>query len=89
MVDYHLICLQKSFEPHIGEWLFARQARQGDFTTLDAPGSIDRILRELAKGALGTLSRTEVEALLEQLMEKNWSSGRRKLTSSEAFLWPL
>lgn len=35
MVDYHLICLQKSFEPHIGEWLFARQAWQGDFTLSD------------------------------------------------------
>lgn len=35
MLDYHLICLQKSFEPHIGEWLFARQAWQSDFTLAD------------------------------------------------------
>jgi ribosomal peptide maturation radical SAM protein 1 len=33
--DYHLICLQKSFEPHVGEWLFAREAWHGDFTLSD------------------------------------------------------
>jgi ribosomal peptide maturation radical SAM protein 1 len=38
--------------------------------TLDDPGSIDRVMGGLAKGALGTLSRTEVIGLLGQLMEK-------------------
>ena len=33
--DYHLICLQKSFDPHIGEWLFAREAWQDNFTLSD------------------------------------------------------
>lgn len=35
ITDYHLICLQKSFDPHIGEWLFARQAWQDDVVLSD------------------------------------------------------
>ncbi len=35
MVDYHLICLQKSFDAHIGEWLFARETWQSGFMLSD------------------------------------------------------
>jgi ribosomal peptide maturation radical SAM protein 1 len=37
---------------------------------LDDPGSMDRVMGELSKGDFGTLSRTEVAGLLDQLMEK-------------------
>jgi hypothetical protein len=37
---------------------------------LDDPGSIDRVMRELAKGAFRALSRTEVVKLLGDLVEK-------------------
>jgi ribosomal peptide maturation radical SAM protein 1 len=36
---------------------------------LDDPGSLDRVMRELAKGAFSALLRTEVEGLLRDLME--------------------
>jgi ribosomal peptide maturation radical SAM protein 1 len=35
MQDYHLLCLQRSIDAHISEWLFARQAWQSGFTLTD------------------------------------------------------
>ncbi len=45
---------------------------------LDDPGSVDTVMRKLEKGAFSALSRTEVDELLSQLMEKELVIQERK-----------